>query len=316
MRLFLGVDGGQTSTKAVIGDETGRVLGAGAGGPCNHVSGAEARARFVRAVSESVERACTQAGLDAATVGFTAACFGMSGGAEDKQPVLAEILRTGCLVVTNDAVIALAGATAGAPGIITIAGTGSIAFGRNAAGRQMRAGGWGYVFGDEAAGFDLTRQALRASLRMEEGWGSPTTLRASLLEAAGARDANDLLHRFYTPEWPRPRIARLAVLVDTAALSGDAVALDIMHAAAQQLALLTSSVRRQLWQPGEPAAVAYIGGVFQSGILRERYRMLVELEEGNRCGPPVYGPAMGALLEAYAAAEMRVQITDVPNENI
>src|SRR5262249_46714489 len=156
----------------------------------------------------------------------------------------------------------LAGATSTGEGIITIAGTGSIAFGRNAAGRSARAGGWGYIFGDEGGGFDLARQALRAALRMEEGWGPPTRLREGLLTAAGASDANDLLHRFYGDEWPRSRVARIAPLVDRAAGEGDAVALDLVHGAAHELATLAASVRQQLWNPGDAIEVAYIGGVF------------------------------------------------------
>src|SRR5450759_5038585 len=126
MRLFLGVDGGQSGTTAVIGDETGQILGTGEAGPCNH------------AAAGSVGAACAQAGLDAAAVRFEAACFGMSGGPDDKREILAATLRVERLVVTNDAVIALAGATSTGQGIITIAGTGSIAFGRNPAGRTAR----------------------------------------------------------------------------------------------------------------------------------------------------------------------------------
>jgi N-acetylglucosamine kinase-like BadF-type ATPase len=100
--------------------------------------------------------------------------------------------------------------------------------------------------------------------------------------------------------------------VDRAAGNGDAVARDILLAAGQQLAALAGAVRRQLWREGEAAALAYIGGVFRSALLRERFRMLVEMEEGTRCGPPVYGPAAGALLEAYRAAGMRPALTDVP----
>ena len=90
--------------------------------------------------------------------------------------------------------VALAGAHAGEPGIITVAGTGTISFGRNAAGKYARAGGWGYVYGDEGGGFDIVRQAVRAILRYEEGWGPPTLLTAKLLEATGMKLANDLLH--------------------------------------------------------------------------------------------------------------------------
>ncbi len=310
--LFLGVDGGQTSTTALIGDESGRVLGAGKGGPCNHVGGPEGREKFVRAISGCVGQACHRAGFDAVAVWFRAACLGFSGGPEDKRAILEEMLRAGQLVVTTDALIALSGATAGEPGIITIAGTGSIAFGRNAAGRTARAGGWGYMFGDEGGGFDLTRQALRAILRDEEGWGPPTALRAMLLEAGGAASANDLLHRFYTAEFPRPRIAALARLVDQAAGQGDQVAREILFHAARELAALASAVREQLFAPGEPARVAHIGGVFRSRILLERYRALVEIEDGNRCGPPVYGPAAGALLEAYRAVGIQPGLVDLP----
>jgi N-acetylglucosamine kinase-like BadF-type ATPase len=307
MRLFLGVDGGQSSTKAVIGDEARRILGAGAGGPCNHAAAGEGRARLERGVRESVAAACADAGLDAATVAFEAACFGMSGGPHDKHAILAPILRTRRLIVTTDAAIALAGATSSGQGIAVIAGTGSIAFGRNAEGREARAGGWGYAFGDEGGGFDMVRQAVRAALRTEEGWGPPTSLRAALLAATSARDANDMLHRFYGDEWPRARMAALGPLVDAAALEGDGVALEIVSRAAQDLALLAAAVRGQLWKPGEAVEIAHIGGVFNSRILLERFRLLVELEDGDRCGPPLRSPAEGALLEACRAAPVTAE---------
>jgi N-acetylglucosamine kinase-like BadF-type ATPase len=310
--FFLGVDGGQSSTVALIGDETGRVLGGGRGGPCNHVSAAEARAKFVRVIGDCVGAACAAAGLDAASVQYEAACLGFSGGPADKEPILREMLRARALIVTTDAPIALSGATGGEPGIITIAGTGSIAFGRNRAGKTARAGGWGYVFGDEGGGFDIARQALRAALRSEEGWGAPTSLLPRLLEAAGAASANDLLHRFYTPEFPRSRVATFARLVDEEAARGDTAALEILRHAAEELARLAAAVRERLFAPGEPAQVAYIGGVFRSRTLLEHFRALVEREAGNRAGPPLYGPAAGALLEAYRAAGIAPRLSNLP----
>jgi N-acetylglucosamine kinase-like BadF-type ATPase len=304
MRLFLGVDGGQSSTTALIGDETGRVLGAGRGGPCNHAAAAEGRARFERAVRESLAAACAQAGLDSGSVHFEAACFGLSGGPDDKREILAALVPAERLIVTTDAEIALSGATETGQGIIVIAGTGSIALGRNARDHTVRAGGWGYIFGDEGSAFDVARQAVRAALRMEEGWGPSTVLRQSLLAAAGAADSNDLLHRFYTPDWPRDRVAQLAPLVDEAAESADFVALEILNSAAQQLAALAGSVRAQLWKPEESVEVAFSGGVFRSRRLTERFRLLVELGSANHCGPVRYSPAVGALVEAYRAAHL------------
>jgi N-acetylglucosamine kinase-like BadF-type ATPase len=309
MKLFLGVDGGQSGTTALIGDQSGRILGTGEAGPCNHAEFAEGRAKLERAVTGSLAAACAQAGLDAARVEFEAACFGMSGGPDDKREILRGILRTRQLIVTNDAVIALAGATALGQGIIVIGGTGSIAFGRHPEGGKARAGGWGHIFGDEGGAFDIARQALRAALRMEEGWGPPTTLRAVLLEATESRNANAVLHRFYAPEWPRSRVAALAQLVDVTAAEGDGVAAEILTRAAQELALLAASVRSQLWKPGDLVEVACIGGVFQSRMLLERFRILVELEEGNRCGPPKRGPAEGALLEAYRAVGLEPELS-------
>ena len=311
MPVFLGIDGGQSSTTALIGDESGLIRGWGIGGPCNHAGKAEGRARLTRAITDSVTEACTRANLDVASVTFDAACVGMSGGPEDKAAIVAEFVRAGRMVMTDDAVIALAGATAGGPGIIVIAGTGSIAYGRNADGRAARAAGWGYIFGDEGSGFDITRQALRAALRYEEGWGPPTSLYRVLLEATGSRSANEVLHRFYADDWPRSRVATLAKLVDWAARQGDAVARDILLTEGQHLATMAGSVRRQLWDAAATVEVSYIGGVFRSELLLERYRTLVELG-GDRCRAPEYGPAAGALLEAYRAAGLRPSLTNVP----
>src|ERR1700722_6402432 len=89
-KLFLGVDGGQSSTTALIGDETGRVLGTGRGGPCNHATVAEGRARFVAAVGGSVKAAREQAGIGEAR--FRCACFGFSGGPADKDALSRELV--------------------------------------------------------------------------------------------------------------------------------------------------------------------------------------------------------------------------------
>jgi len=305
---FLGVDGGQSSTYALIGDRTGRVLGWGRSGPSNHVAESEGRAKFTSAILGCLSAACAEAGLDTASIRFAACCLGFSGGPADKEGILREILASDRTLVTHDALIALSGATAGEPGLITIAGTGSIAFGRNAAGKTARAGGWGYIFGDEGGGFYIARQALRAALRFEEGWSAPTSLRSLLLAATGASDANELLHRFYTPEFSRPRIAGFAKLVDEAAENGDGIAREILVDAAEKLAALAGAVRKQLFNEVEPVRLAYIGGVFRSRAVLEHFR------EFTAATPPIYGPAAGALLEAYRSAGVECTLTNVPVE--
>jgi N-acetylglucosamine kinase-like BadF-type ATPase len=316
MRLYLGIDGGQSSTTALIGDETGRVLGVGRAGPCNHAAASAGRLKFVAAMTESVNQAAASAGLRQLPP-FEAACLGLSGGPDDKEALAKETIHAERHLITHDAHIALAGATGGEPGIIVIAGTGSMVYGRNAAGVTARAGGWGYIFGDEGGAFDLVRQALRAVLRNEEGWGPLTALREALLENLpekdlGARDGHYLLHLCYTDEYPRDRVAAWAKLIDQAARAGDVVAADILGSAAQALATMTAAVRRQLFEPSSQAArpvnVCYSGGVFASEPLLERFRMLVELEEGNQLSAPLHSAAEGALLEAYRISGTKVNL--------
>jgi len=297
VKFFLGVDGGATATRAIVGDETGRIVGEGKSGPSNS-------ARDLTAVlREAANTAMHDEELE-----FEAACFGLSGGAESKEPAVREAVRAKRYSITHDALIALVGATGGEPGVVTIAGTGSIAFGRNSEGRTARAGGWGYAFGDEGGAFDIARQALRSALRFEEGWGAKTALAAALIEAGGARSADDLLHRFYAGDFSRARVAGFAPLVDEVARSGDAVAIDIMNGAAQALATIAVAVRAQLFAAEEAVVVSYIGGAFHSAILLERFRMLIELNDSNRVVAPKYRPAEGALLEAYRIAEERVEL--------
>ncbi len=208
-QYFLGVDGGQSRTTAIIGDEQGRVLGVGIGGPSNHAGAAEGTAKFLDAMRSCLNAACDQAGFEADGLHFSSACLGFSGGPHDKEALLKTVLSSDRISLTHDALIALAGATAGEPGLITIAGTGSIAFGRNGRGQTARAGGWGYMFGDEGGAFWIASQALRAALRQEEGWGPDTSLRSCTSRGdrrAGRQcsDASLLHHRVSASAHRRP----------------------------------------------------------------------------------------------------------------
>ncbi|MGH7069920.1 MAG: N-acetylglucosamine kinase [Acetobacteraceae bacterium] len=298
-RLFLGIDGGQSSTLALIGGSSGQIIGAGRGGPCNHAEIAEGRARFIGAVRQCVAEACAQAGFDPGLAHFESACCGFSGGPQSKESLLREIIQVDRLVVASDAWIALAGALSGESGIAVIAGTGSIALGRNSAGQTAQAGGWGYIFGDEGSAFDMARQALRASLRFEESWGPSTQLYELFLAETGAPDANDLLHRFYTGDYPRARVASYAKLVDRAARNGDAVARQILRKSAAGLIRIADVVRAKIFSNSEPVRVAFIGGVFQSAMLLEDFRVGLSADGRTTVQPGAYPPAVGALFEAY-----------------
>jgi N-acetylglucosamine kinase-like BadF-type ATPase len=302
--FFLGVDGGQSGTVAVIGDAAGRIVSWATAGPCNHVAAAEARDKFLRVMRECLTMAAHRAGLNLETTRFRAACLGMSGGPEDKSALLHELISAERMIVTHDGRIALAGAMNGGPGVIAIAGTGSIAYGENERGESARAGGWGYVFGDEGSGFDIVRHALRAILREHEGWGPRTALTPALLESTETANANEMLHLLYKPEWPRSRAATLAQVVSRIAEEGDPVAIHILQSAAQNLAMLSASVRRQLWGEDVPSNLAWIGGVFNSPVVLERFKMLVEMEGKTTAAAPLHSPAAGALMLAWRSVEL------------
>jgi N-acetylglucosamine kinase-like BadF-type ATPase len=296
-RLYLGVDGGQSSTKALLADESGKVIGRGRGGPCNHVGSAEGRAKFLSAVGDCLRQAYGEAGLESTSVRFASVCLGLSGGAEDKEAYAKELIPSDRYKLTHDAEIALVGGTAGEPGIIIIAGTGSIAFGRNAQMQTARAGGWGYIFGDEGGGFDLARQALRRALQFEEGWGPATILHKALLEVSGVPTANALMHQFYN-QFDRKQIASFAKLVTAAAQQGDQVALEVLETAAERLAGYVTGVYNQLFKQSETVQIVAVGGVFKSQLLTQQLTRNIHTSLHCPLGTPRLSPAAGALLEA------------------
>lgn len=303
-RLFLGVDGGQSKTTALIGDASGRILGNGLGGPSNHVKATEGRTRLVNAVTMAISIGCAQIGAPD-SIEFEAACLGFTGGIDGKEEILRDIIRCRRLLVTDDVTIALAGAHPGGTGIVTIAGTGSVSMGRNGAGDTARAGGWGYAFGDEGGAWGIVRDALRAAFRWKEGWGPPTLLHDLFLRETGDSDIHVFRRRLYTEEYPRPRIAAFSKLVNEAAQQGDAVALDVLERASASLSTLTNVVRRQVFAQADSVDVAYLGGVFSSEIVLDEFRRKLGSEDHIRLIEPRQGPTMGALLEAIRLGQTK-----------
>jgi N-acetylglucosamine kinase-like BadF-type ATPase len=315
-QYFLGVDGGQSSTVALIGDDNGVVMGYGAAGPSDHVRGPGGLEKLRKAVTISVGAAWRNSPYGGKQLPkFESAFFGMTGGGEDKAPIIRKLIPARLLEVSHDALTALIGATAGQPGIIVVAGTGCICFGMNARGQTARAGGWGYIFGDEGGAFGLARAALVAALRYEEGWGPLTQLRHRIITFSGAKNLNDALHKWYSLDFPRDRVASFSRHIDEAARDGDRVAREILRSGASELAQLVARVRRRIFKPKDLVLVSYIGGVWKSKMVRERFRKLVEEQGQNHVQAPALGPAAGALLAAYRnAGRLKIKLKNLPPE--
>jgi N-acetylglucosamine kinase-like BadF-type ATPase len=307
MAFFLGVDGGATSTACAVCDDNGRVLGVGHGGPSNHIlaPGGEGRARS--AVETALRAAETAAGLP--PVEFAAAHFGMTGinrhteAARVFERVAAGLLAARTMHVDNDAAVALAGALACRPGVIVIAGTGSVAFGRDPSDREARAGGWGYLFGDEGSGFAIGLAGVRAALRARDGVAPPTVLEERIPQHGGWRLA-EIPILYYEGKIQRSDVAALAPAVTSAAAAGDPVALSVVMDAAEGLAAVAAAVITNLSWPDGAVPLAPVGGVFKSGrvILGPLKAALARRAPGAILVPARFPPAVGALLLALRAA--------------
>ncbi len=300
--LFLGIDGGQTQTKAVLASADGRVLGRGLAGPSNHVEMPGGRERLRTAVVDSTNAALRAAGLaDLSAVEFAAVYCGMTGEADFKTEIITPIFRAGSVTVAHDAPAALAGATLGAPGIIVIAGTGSVVYGENARGETARTGGWGYVFGDEGGGFGLARDGIRAALDALDDVGPPTTLVPILTERFGVADLRALPMIMYNGHVSRDGIAAASRDVLEAWRAGDEVAGRVVT---HGLAMLAGRVHTVAMRLGLDAPLVCLsGGVFKATAYADAFAAAVHARvPGADVRHARLSPAAGAVLLAFRAA--------------
>jgi len=265
---FLGIDGGGTKTTCAVGDES-RVLATVTSGPSNIVRVGEGTARA--SLQQVVLQACAAAGIAPEQV--TRTCVGGSGAArpelaETVRRILAEVLATP-VVVVGDMEIALEAAFDAGPGVVVIAGTGSIAYGRDAHGNTARAGGWGFAIGDEGSAHWIGREAVRAVLQVaDRTQGRTPSYRYqqflnSLFHAWGVTSLIDLAR--IANSIPPPNFAALFPAV---AASGDIVPNEILSNGAKELAHIAAIVAGRLF-PAEikNLRVAMVGGVFQHAPL-------------------------------------------------
>lgn len=241
-RYFAGVDAGGSKVLAVVVDERGQELGRSlAGGANYHGVAIDVAEAHVREALDAAIRAAH------ASLPLAGMWIGMAGvdRPDDRAIWLPRLMPLAAAVhLTNDAELNLSALDDGA-GVGLIAGTGSIAFGRDLSGATARSGGWGYVMGDEGSGYDIARQALRAAARAADGRGPQTTLLEALISHWGVERPYDLIGQVYQTRAPST-LARLAGLVMRTAREGDPEAHRIITQAADELALSALTVADKL----------------------------------------------------------------------
>ena len=304
----LGIDAGGSKTVAWYTDAAGRILGEGRGGGANihHAGELGTEKVLYEVIQEAV-------GPDAPLPGIV--CVGMAGmDRPDDCAVVTAIMRRlgfrGQVLAVNDAFVAL---TAGAdedPGVVIVAGTGSIAYGVNGAGIAARAGGWGEVYGDEGSAFWVARLALAAVVRASDGRGPQTALTPLVLSHAGTDRIEGLVAQVYARPDRRQAIAAMAGLVARADADGDAVAREVLSRAADELTLAARSVVEQLGMRGERFRVVLSGGLFKMAptVASMVAELIGDLAPRAITGVLTDEPALGAVRLALRAAAGRLRL--------
>jgi N-acetylglucosamine kinase-like BadF-type ATPase len=298
----LGIDAGGTKTVCLLADERGATVSEARGPGANlHAAGELGVEKVLHEVMETA--------IGDRDVVPAAVCLGIAGvDREDEARTVRAIMRRighkSRVLVVNDALVALVAGAGDDPGIVIIAGTGSIAYGRNAAGEAARAGGWGHMIGDEGSGYWIGREALAAVMRAGDGRGPETQLAADVLSHFNVGDMTDLPRIVYDREQPRMSVAALGPIVQLAAEQGDAVAARILERAADELVLAARSVATRLEMRGDAFAFYLAGGVFHGvpTLAADLAHRLGEVAPRSDVEPLDVEPAMGAVWLALAEA--------------
>ncbi len=259
---IIGIDGGGTKSVGCLITEKGELLAHRVGESTNYRKDLETQ--ILERVVNLVHHLLADAGLRQTRADALAVCLSGLGQESSRQRMrllLGDAFLTDWLVVESDARAALQGAFAGDPGIICIAGTGSIAFARTPDGRFVRCGGWGYLLGDEGSGFDIGRNAVAAALADLDRRGPATSLRQRLEAYFGVQRIDHAVPKIYDELAERGALATLAPLVFEEAESGDAVAQAIVAAAAEELAVLVGTLYHRMRAESE-VPVALMGNIF------------------------------------------------------
>lgn len=309
MPYAFGVDGGASNSRAVLTTLQGEVLHTVNGPGVNyHECGAQnAVSTLYRLFQNCLESARAKPdeckGL----------CFGLSGiGREHDHNVMTPVLNQkfppGSYILTSDAEIALSGGSLSDQGILVIAGTGSMVYGKSESGVTARAGGYGALLSDEGSGYRIGMEALRAVIHEAEGLSIPTVLTKKIFESMNFRGMDDLVQWANSPNASKDKIASLAPLVIKASDEGDSVAEDILYSQADQLALRVESVYNRLQTP-ERVDVILSGGILDQAsnywqILR---RKIIYLIPGAHVSAPKLEPLLGAAL--YGLSHAKVEIS-------
>jgi len=268
LKYVIGIDGGGTKTILKVVSLDGSILAEITGGSSNIQSASISK--VTETLSDMLDSALYKKGLKKEECKYI--CMGAAGvdGIFEKELLENQFRSYGIhcpIYITNDSEVMLEASVGMSEGIVVISGTGSIAYGRDKSGKEVRAGGWGHIIGDEGSGYWIATKAITAAARYSDSRAEKTILLEMLLKKLGIKEARDILNFLYNSSNGKSEIAALAVVVDEAYRAGDKVARDILLSAAKELFLMLDAVAVALDFEVDSFPVVAGGSVFSNNEL-------------------------------------------------
>ncbi|MCX8056304.1 MAG: hypothetical protein N3F03_01680 [Ignavibacteria bacterium] len=306
-KYVIGIDGGATKTTAVLADLNRNIIAEKSSGPANFlIIGTD---KVAKTISDLILDLCNEAEVNIQNI--EAICMGLTGAGreEDAEKIKNAVLdywqknyanQIKNLIVTSDARIALEGAFSGRPGIILIAGTGSIIFGKDRMGQLYRVGGFGRYIGDEGGGYSIGRLGLQTLAKFFDGRGPETKLYYRLKDILNINTAEDLINKVYKENLD---FATIAPFVIQCAEEGDEPCREILRREAEELVLHIKAIKDKI--KVRTVYISFIGGLltgenYYSKLLR---KIILQKIEGVNVILPEHPPAYGAVLLAMETIE-------------
>ena len=276
--IYLGIDGGGSKTTFLLTDDEDKEIRRFQTGPSNWLS-----------VGKDTAGASIRAGAaQLSGVKPDAVCGGFAGAARPEglafyKSVLEPLFEESKVRIESDAFIAYTGAIGLAPGVLLIAGTGSIAIGRKNDGTMIRVGGWGPHFGDDGGGFWIGREIVRAALQSSDSQ-KRADFETRISRKLGIQTITDVVSGWGAGKIGVPEVAALVPEVMT--LWPHEPAARILKSAAEHLRWLVETAVQRVAFPNCPVCAS--GSIALHPLMRQ----LMQISFAEPIAPPERGAVM------------------------
>ncbi|MCF8563214.1 ATPase [Alicyclobacillus tolerans] len=316
MPFFMGVDGGNSKTEAVVVDENGQKLGEGRSGCGNHqVRGVTFALNHIR---EAIEQAANAAHLSFEQIEFVQ--YALSGADRERDEAILNpalsALPLSRWALAGDAMAGLRTACPDCVGVVLVCGAGTNALGRNRYGRVVQTGGFGYLYGDSAGGRDMARETFRAAVRSYERREEDSLLAARVPQFLGFDNMQRLLTE-YLDKGIQEVPLDLTVVLHQAAQDGDKLAIRMLEYFGRELGTAANSVIARMEPKFDvsPIRVALVGSVFQKGQSKHLLNALQHTMLGEGPENPQVELVIPNILPVYGSVLLAMDhLGMVPNQ--